>query len=63
VGQHFKLPVTLLKTKGEIEKVALSYLVDEELLPEQALEGTSVGGEQGLELKRLEYQEKDKASN
>jgi len=28
---------------------------------EEALEGTSVSGEQGLELKKLEYQEKDKA--
>jgi len=35
--------------------------VDEKLLPEEALKGTSVGGGQGLELKRLEYQEKDKA--
>jgi len=40
----------------------LAYLVDEEMLPEEALERAgSVSGEQGLELKRLEYQEKDKA--
>ena len=38
----------------------MAYLVDEEILPEEALEGTGVS-EQGLELKRLEYQEKDKA--
>ena len=57
-SQYFKFPVN---SEGEIEKVVVAYLVDEEILPEKALEGTRVGGEQGFELKRLEYQEKDKA--
>ena len=61
MSQHFKLAVNSSHTKGEIKKVVLAYLVDEEILPEEALEGTSVSGEQGLELKRLEYQEKDRA--
>jgi len=60
VGQHFKLAVNSSQTKGEIKKVVLAYLVDEEMLPEESLErASSVSGEQGLELKRLEYQEKD----
>ena len=55
VGQHFKLAVN---SSGEIKKVVLAYLVDEEILPKEALERTSsVSGEQ----KRLEYHEKDKA--
>jgi len=59
VGQHFKFSSQM---RGEIMKLVLAYLVDEEILPEEALERTSsVSDEQGLELKRLEYQEKDKA--
>lgn len=60
VGQHFKLSVNSSQTKGEIKKVVLAYLVDEEILPEEALDRTNAS-DHGLELKRLEYQEKDKA--
>ena len=49
VGQHFKLPLNSSQTKGEIKKVVVAYLVDKDILPEEALEGTSVGGEQGLD--------------
>ena len=60
LGQHFKLSVNSSQSKGEIRKLVLAYLVDEEILPEESLEGTGVS-DQGLELKQLEYQEKDKA--
>ena len=51
MAQHFKLAVSSSQTKGEIRKVVLAYLVDEEILPEETLEGTSVSGEQGLSLR------------
>ena len=50
LGQHFKLSVNSSQLKGEIRKLVLAYLVDEENLPEEALEGTG-GSDQGLELK------------
>jgi len=43
VGQHFKLPVNSSQKKGKIKKVVVVYLVDEEILPEEALERTSKG--------------------
>jgi len=39
----------------------LAYLVEEEIFSEDVLEGSSISEEQGLELKRLEFQERDKA--
>jgi len=52
LGQHFKLAVNLPQMNGEIKKIVLAYLVDEEILPEEALERTSsVSCEQRLELK------------
>jgi len=49
VGQHLKLPVNLSQTNGEIKKVVVAYLRIYYL--KRALEGTSVGGEQGLDLR------------
>ena len=61
LGQHYKLPVSSSQAKSEIRKVVLAYLVEEEVFSEDVLEGSSTSEEQGLELKRLEFQERDKA--
>ena len=37
LGQHFKLSVNSSQSKGEIRKLVLAYLVDEGILPEEAL--------------------------
>ena len=39
------------------------HLVEEEVFPEDDLEWATLSGEQNLELRRLEYQEKDKTHN
>ena len=39
----------------------MNYLVEEEIFPEEDLEHVALSGEQSLELKKLEYQERDKA--
>ena len=47
--------------KGEVKKVVLSYLTEEELLSEEELERANVSREDVLELKKLELQERDKS--
>ena len=44
--------------KGEIKKLVLNYLVEEEIFPEEDLERVTLSGEQSLELRKLEYQER-----
>lgn len=61
VGQYYKLLVNTYMSKGDIKKVVLNFLIEEEIFPEDDLECTSVSGEQSLELRRLEYQGRDKA--
>ena len=39
--------------KGDIKKLVLNYLVEEEIFPEEYLEHVALSGEQSLELKRL----------
>ena len=58
LGQHYKLTVSSSQTKTEIRKIVLAHLVDEEIFSEELLE---VSADPGLELKRLEFQERDKA--
>lgn len=61
VGQYYKLSVNTSIGKGDIKKVVLNFLIEKEIFPEDDLEHASVSGEQSLELRRLEYQERDKA--
>ena len=61
VAQHYKLSVTSSMGKGEVKKVVLSYLTEEELLSEEELESANASREDVLELKKLELQERDKS--
>ena len=47
--------------KGDIKKLVLNYLVEEEIFPEEDLECVALSGQQTLELRKLEYQERDKS--
>ena len=58
VAQHFKLTVNTSMGKGEIKKIALYHLIEEELLPEEELENVNTR-EDHLELKKLEFQERE----
>ena len=59
VAQHFKLTVNTSMGKGEIKKIVLNHLVEEELLPEEELENVNTR-EDHLELKKLEFQERER---
>ena len=59
IAQHYKLsPITSSQKKGEIKKLIKEYLIDEELVPED--EELSLPSTGLLELKRLEFQEREK---
>ena len=47
--------------KGDIKKLVLNYVVEEEIFPEEDLECVTLSGEQTLVLRKLDYQERDKA--
>ena len=47
--------------KGDIKKLVLNYLVKEEIFPEEDLEYVALSGEHTLVLRKLDYQETDKA--
>ena len=57
VAQHFKLTVNNSTGKGEIKKIVLNHLVEEEL-PEEELENVNTTREDHLELKKLEFQKR-----
>ena len=59
VAQHFKLTVNTSMGKGEIKKIVLNHLVEEELLPEEELENVNTR-EDHLELKKLKFQERER---
>ena len=63
IAQHYKLGATSATTKAQVKQMILQYFVDEEIFPDS----TIVSAEQGmmteeelLELKHLEFQEKEK---
>ena len=58
VAQHFKLTVNTSMGKGEIKKIVLNHLVEEELLLEEELENVNTR-EDHLEFKKLEFQESE----
>ena len=53
IGQHYKLAVNSSMGKGDIKKLILNYLVEEEIFPEEDLECVALSGEQTLELRKL----------
>ena len=63
IASHYKLPITGSMKKGEIKRLITVYLIDEELVPEEdAEEQLPVNVDSStLELKHLEFQEKEKA--
>ena len=46
---------------GDIKKLVLIYLVEVEIFAKEDLERVALSGEQSLELRKLEHQERDKA--
>jgi len=56
LAQHYKLDITSTTTKGNIQKMLIEYLVEEEIISdkEDMLTSTSV-----IELKKLEVKDKE----
>ena len=46
--------------KGYIKKLILNYLIEEQIFPKEDLERVALSGEQTLELRKLEYQERER---
>ena len=63
IAQHYKLGATSAMTKGQVKQMVMQYFVDEEIFPESTMvlaeQGTMIG-EELLEFKRHEFQEKEK---
>ena len=57
-AKHFDLEVNESISKAELKKLVLNYLVEEELMAEPEFTD-ELRGEQLLELKRLEFQERE----
>ena len=63
IAQHYKLGATSATTKAQVKQMILQYFVDEEIFPDSTIVSAEQGtmtGEELLELKRLEFQEKEK---
>ena len=63
IAQHYKLGTTSATTKAQVKQMILQYFVDEEIFPDNTIVSAEQGtmtGEELLELKRLEFQEKEK---
>ena len=58
--QHYKLAVNSSMGKGYIKKLILNYLIEEQIFPKEDLERVALSGEQTLELRKLEYQERER---
>ena len=61
LANYYKLAVSGSLKKGEIKKLITVYLIDEELVPKEDGEGQLPDDFSTLELKRLEFQEREKA--
>ena len=63
IAHHYKLGATSATTKGQVKQMILQYFVDEEIFRDTTVVSAEQGittGEELLELKRLEFQEKEK---
>ena len=61
IAQHYQLSVNESMSKAQIKKLIVEYLQDEELLSNSSdtVETGTMMSEEKLELKRLEFQEKE----
>ena len=60
-ARHYRLEVTEPLSKAELKKLVLDYLVEEELIAETDVTD-ELRGQQLLELKHLEFQERERKS-
>ena len=58
-ARHYNLEVPESVSKGELKKLVLDYLVEEELIAEAEFTD-ELKGQQLLELKSLEFQERER---
>ena len=61
VANFYKLAITGSMKKGEIKKLLIDYLIDEELVPEDEEHSPVTVNSNTLELKCLEFQERESA--
>ena len=59
LAQHYKLSINTTQKKGDVKKLVQDNLIDEELVPEEEIESLEPSTTL-LELKRLEFQEREK---
>lgn len=62
VANSYKLAITGSMKKGEIKRLLIDYLIDEELVPEDEERSPVTVDSNTLELKRLEFQERESAN-
>ena len=62
VGTYYKLEVDASMKKGEVKRLLVEFLIDEEIIPEDEENSgvTPLSNENDLELRRLELQDKEK---
>ena len=63
IAHHYKLCTTSTTTKGQVKQMILQYFVDKKIFPDTTVVSTeqrTMTGEELLELKHLEFQEKEK---
>ena len=63
VANYYKLSIVSSMKKGEIKKLITVHLIDEELVPEEEIEESLLSSvdANSVELKHLEFQEREKA--
>ena len=61
VANSYKLAITGSMKKGEIKRLLVDYLINEELVPEDKEHSPVTVDSNTLELKRLEFQERESA--
>ena len=61
IAKHYKLEVDSSQKKGEVKRLLVSFLTDEEIIPEDEAHGdTATMSEDLVELKRLELQDRER---
>ena len=61
IAKHYKLEVDSSQKKGEVKQLLVSFLTDEEIIPEDEAHGdTATMSEDVVELKRLELQDRER---
>ena len=62
VGTHYKVEVDASMKKGEVKRLLIEFLIDEEIIPEDEENSgiAPLSNKNELELRRLELQDKEK---